>query len=252
MCRHLSWCSALHAQPSKVAPELAGRSPLSGLSILSWDAHRNATILVFDLASSDPKAAPLRRFEMAPMYFNHHVNAWEDGDNIVLDLIGYDSGDFLMNPHGFANLDVMKNRTARQLLPSLNQRIRRYSLDMSAVSGDDWASFVPFDCQLEGNTTFAIELPRFNDRYHGAIITSTSTRPPFYPTPYTFHFHLPPSTLGHIASALAFMSPSAANITKSGREAILFRLRRWGGSPLASSSGEYRQDPSLRGCRGRL
>jgi len=129
---------------------------------MTWHGDKPAKIYVFDAHSNDPNKAPVRTFEADPMYLNHHANAYEQDGTIVMDLIGYENGDFISDPKGFANLDVMQDPEARSKLVALDPQFRRYRLDMSAGSSNKVA-FEEIKL-TDGRQQYNIEMPRFNER----------------------------------------------------------------------------------------
>lgn len=139
----------------------------SGLSSLSWRPDKKSTAYVFDAHSKDPTKAPIRTFELEPMYFNHHINAWEEEGRIVMDLIGYSDGSFITNPHGFANLEVEVDQDERRRIgaTTVPPEFRRYRLDMQMQTEPATADFETLALKDAVNGfSYRIEMPRFNDR----------------------------------------------------------------------------------------
>jgi len=140
-------------------------SDFAGISAMDWlGDSRNTTLMVFDLASEDQDAEPLT-MEIPAMYANHHINAWEEGDAITMDLVSYEDASFLTDLHGFGNLEVMKNSTARNALKALEPTLTRYSVDLHL--GDATVTKIPIYDDATGLVVNG-EMPRFNDEYHGA------------------------------------------------------------------------------------
>lgn len=63
---------------------------LTGTLPYRWDADYGARLLVMP---RDGTAEQIRTFEIEPCYVFHPVNAWEDGDQIVIDAVHRDHGD---------------------------------------------------------------------------------------------------------------------------------------------------------------
>lgn len=186
----------------RVEPRLVGSTflvlnePFAGINTLGWRGRQNASIYVMDLHSTSDKAGPVRVFSIDPMFMNHHINAWEEKDSIIMDVIAYRDGSFLSNPRGLGNLAVMRNEAERNLLKTLRPTVRRYTLDMrtgveplvvkqrartTAQPVYD-ASWVPFRLVADREATpnewprcrydtlepqLHMEMPRFNNRRHG-------------------------------------------------------------------------------------
>jgi len=104
------WCSSLAL--------LAKRSFVEALQ---WRAHEPTTILIV------PLAAPERvmRMETAPFFFWHGVNAYDDGERVVLDLVRYT--DFATTKRA---LDAVSDGVAGAAA-SRDSRIERLSLNLA-------------------------------------------------------------------------------------------------------------------------
>jgi beta-carotene 15,15'-monooxygenase len=144
-------------------------SNFSGLSIIKWRADKKAAAYVFDMHSTDPEKPPVRTFELDPMYFNHHVNAWEQDGEIIMDLVGYSDGSFISNPHGFGHVEVEKDAQAREKIAATQAQpeLRRYRLNMDTKQSSLKADFEHLMITDAVNGfNYRIEMPRFNERAH--------------------------------------------------------------------------------------
>ncbi|EKX35508.1 hypothetical protein GUITHDRAFT_118319 [Guillardia theta CCMP2712] len=69
-------------------------------------------IYVFDLKES--KVEPSWTFEADPLFFYHCINAYEEEEEIVVELCGYNTPDIATSPHAFAYLPNMKDGQERK------------------------------------------------------------------------------------------------------------------------------------------
>ena len=108
-----------------------------------WRPDAGTRFLVVDLATG-----AMRPCMAGPMFGFHHVNAWDDGDDIILDLVCYD------DPAIIASLYLDRLRAKGEAVfpqPAL----KRFRLS-------------PATGRAACERTFtAIELPRIDDRRHG-------------------------------------------------------------------------------------
>lgn len=101
--------------------------PLS--SAFEWKGDElNTTILVFDRRKTD-SAPPVATFSAPPFFAFHHANAYEDGEQLVLDMCAYPDMSLMTDPHSFGYLSVVRNATARAAA-SPRPWLRRLRLDL--------------------------------------------------------------------------------------------------------------------------
>ena len=81
------------------------------LSQLEWKPQEMSKILIFDLKGSASQKPMV--YDASPLFAYHHINAYEENDNIIFDVTGYDTPEIINGPNGFAYLPNMfdeKNR----------------------------------------------------------------------------------------------------------------------------------------------
>ncbi len=114
--------------------------PLSGRPFIEnfkWEPERGTDVIVFDRHSGDLVA----RAQAEPFFCFHHVNAWEQGGEIVMDLVAYDDDRIVRS---------LYLRELREEHPPPEFQLRRYRvpLDGGDVAGETIAP--------------GFELPRIN------------------------------------------------------------------------------------------
>lgn len=120
--------------------------PLSGRPFIAnfkWEPERGTDVIVWDRHTGEL----VSRSQAEPFFCFHHVNAFEDGDELVVDLVAYEDDEIVRAFY----LDRLR---ARVHLPEPELRRYRVPLDGSDVSGEPIAS--------------GFELPRINYRMHNA------------------------------------------------------------------------------------
>eukprot|EP01035_Chromulina_nebulosa_P018443 gene18443-24150_t len=80
-----------------------------------------------DINSLDSEA--IAYYEAPPMFSYHHFNAYEENNNIIVDLSGYDNADIVNSKHGFLYFENMKNPELRKL-EEREGRCYRYTLPL--------------------------------------------------------------------------------------------------------------------------
>lgn len=102
---------------------------LSGalLPTLEFDTTQTAKICLFDLHETQP----VKIFETDPFWSYHHVNAYEEGSKVVLDLIGYDTPAIANGPHGYLYMDNMKTEETR-LRQEREGSVWRFTMDLAS------------------------------------------------------------------------------------------------------------------------
>jgi carotenoid cleavage dioxygenase-like enzyme len=108
-----------------------------------WEPERGTRFIVIDRSSGEVRA----RAESEPFFCFHHVNAFEDGDDLVVDLVAYDDASVIQALY----LDALR---ANAPIPPPELRRYRVALDRGTVAGEGIA---------EG-----FELPRIDYRRHNA------------------------------------------------------------------------------------
>jgi len=99
------------------------------LPTLEYDTTQNAKICLFDLQ----QAKPVQIFETEPFWSYHHVNAYEEGSKVILDLIGYDTPAIANGPHGYLYTDNMKTKETR-LRQEREGSVWRFTMDLEGDS----------------------------------------------------------------------------------------------------------------------
>ncbi len=103
-------------QPLRLKPLKMVTSGRPFAENLEWEPERGCTFLVFDLASG----ALVARHEADPFFVFHHVNAYDDGDEIVVDLCAYEDAGIIDALY----LDTLRSETS--VVPTAE--LRRYRL----------------------------------------------------------------------------------------------------------------------------
>jgi beta,beta-carotene 9',10'-dioxygenase len=79
------------------------------LPSLKFDSSSPTLIHIFDLQG----VKPVRTFEAPPCWSYHHVNAFEVGSDVILDLIAYEDASITNGPHAYLymeNMETAENR----------------------------------------------------------------------------------------------------------------------------------------------
>jgi len=81
------------------------------LPTLDYDESVNTRICLFDLNEEKP----VQIFEAPPCWAYHHVNAFEDdsNNNLILDLVAYETAAITNGPHAYLYADNMKTEETR-------------------------------------------------------------------------------------------------------------------------------------------
>jgi carotenoid cleavage dioxygenase-like enzyme len=74
---------------------------------LKWNEAQPVVIYVMNQSSTDPNARYVHRFTCPAFYCMHTINAFESNDKIIVDLIAYDSPDFITKRETFGELNLM-------------------------------------------------------------------------------------------------------------------------------------------------
>lgn len=138
--RHL----VLVEQPLRLKPLKMVTSGRPFVENLEWEPERGSAFLVFDLKTG----TLLARHEAPPFFVFHHVNAYDEGDEIVVDLCAYEDASVVDALY----LDKLRSRTS--VVPTAE--LRRYRL----------AAGRPPVISVIGDTP--MEFPRINYRTHHA------------------------------------------------------------------------------------
>ncbi len=107
---------------------------------LTWDPSRKARFLLFDKDTGELD----RVVEADPFFCFHHINAYEDGDDVIVDLAAYEDGRIVKDL-------FMANLREEPFQPLSQPQFRRYHLK----SGESHAK-----CEMMATNGF--ELPRIN------------------------------------------------------------------------------------------
>jgi carotenoid cleavage dioxygenase-like enzyme len=119
---------------------LAGLTSLNGAS--RWEPEKGAFVYV---ARRD--GSGLRRYELPPMYSFHVVNSFEEADTLVMDMVGYDTGEIV------DQIGRVRLASAPAVQPGRVERVRLYADGRSEVT------------TLHGGVSF--EFPRLDPRRQG-------------------------------------------------------------------------------------
>lgn len=117
---------------------------------IRWEAEEGAVFHLVDRRKEEPVA----RYRSEAFFAFHNVNAWEEGDDVVIDLCEHD------DPSVIDELFVERLRDG-STLPGLG-RLRRFRLeDVPSATVDE-----PRPVSARSLADAPLELPRFNQRYH--------------------------------------------------------------------------------------
>jgi len=102
---------------------LSGRA--SFIESLSWKPRDGNQVMVVPRSGGAPQF-----FEAPAVYIWHMLNAYEEGNEIIADFVGYDSPDHFA-PHGALLYKLMQGQMGVAKAPG---RLRRYRIDLAAGS----------------------------------------------------------------------------------------------------------------------
>jgi beta,beta-carotene 9',10'-dioxygenase len=100
------------------------------LANLDFDPTVTTKIHLFPLAGVD-ESNPVRSFEAPACWAYHHVNAYEDGTTVNLDMIAYEDGSMSNGPHGYLYMDNMKTEENR-MKQAPEGSVWRFTMDLKA------------------------------------------------------------------------------------------------------------------------
>jgi len=137
---------------------------------LQFNSSSPATIHVFSLNIGSME--PIATFETQAFFAYHHVNAYDDSNSIVLDILAYENGDIANNLHGFLYMDNMNNKDDR-IKQVREANVWRFHLPMNSPNNrfviPKKTSFTLLDPDGD-NFSFGFELatvsPRVQGRYY--------------------------------------------------------------------------------------
>ena len=114
----------LHAVSSNPFPMLAGLETFS--ESLSWQPELGNIVLVI------PKdiSLPVREYEAPPSWMWHSFNAYEQGNELIVDFIGYEEPDHFLGPNATLRT-IMQGRLGDSHYPGI---ARRYRMDLQGSS----------------------------------------------------------------------------------------------------------------------
>jgi len=115
---------------------------MGGLPAFAWDPDQGARI---GLMRRDAPVSALRWFTVPPCYVFHVMNAWDDGGQVIADVMRYDAAPLFPLPDGRPGRDV----------PA---RLVRWTFDLAGST--DTVRETPLD-------DAAAEFPRIDDRFAG-------------------------------------------------------------------------------------
>lgn len=92
---------------------------------VEFDPSVNTKIYLFDLEGKKP----VEMFEAPPCWSYHHANAYEEGSNVVLDLIAYETPYMANSPHAYLYPDNMKTEETR-LKQAREGAVWRFNMDL--------------------------------------------------------------------------------------------------------------------------
>ena len=99
------------------------------LQTCQYDPTAKSLIHVFDL-KGQPGSSPVATFETEAFFHYHHVNAYEDNNKIVLDILAYPNGDQATSEDGFLLMENMLSEE-RRLRKVRESSLWRWELDLS-------------------------------------------------------------------------------------------------------------------------
>ncbi|HSK50549.1 MAG TPA: carotenoid oxygenase family protein [Solirubrobacterales bacterium] len=134
--------AVLVAFPLVVSPLRLGLSGRPFIENYRWKPELGTEILVFEREGGDLRG----RYEAAPCFSFHHVNAFERGEELVLDLIAYDDAAIVRALY----LERLRTGTSPELAEG---RLRRYRVGLSGGAVVE-----------EELSEAALELPRIDYR----------------------------------------------------------------------------------------
>jgi torulene dioxygenase len=172
-------------------------------------------LLQFDLESSSPTAGPLFTFEADTFFTLHHINAFETADRrVIFDCLAYANADVLIGPNAFGYLDVMHDPA--RLAQTTPSDLRRYTLDLAAPPGKQFATYVSVDVRDASGHPRAIETPR--------------TSPAVARAPYCFVYGLSVDAPAD-ATRWSLVKTSVCGVTNGGAKSLSAGALRGGKVP---------------------
>ena len=96
---------------------------------LEFDPSVNTRIHIFDLNGEKP----IQTFEAPPCWAYHHVNAYEDGSNVILDIIAYTDAANSNGPHAYLYMENMKTEENR-MKQTMEGTLWRFAMDLESDS----------------------------------------------------------------------------------------------------------------------
>ncbi len=136
--------AVLTACPFVVNPPELGFSGKPFIENFKWEPERGTDVIVWDRHSGEL----VSRSQAEPFFCFHHVNAYEDGGSLVVDLVAYEDADIVSALY----LDSLR---ARKRVPDMELRRYRVPLDGGDVSRETIAA--------------GFELPRINYRRNNGL-----------------------------------------------------------------------------------
>lgn len=122
----------------------------SGINSLEWQPEHGTRFQVIRLSDGQW----LGTFESDPVFAFHHVNAYEQGDTLIIDFPAFPNADFIKTSMGLSDLRVV----SPEQYPTVTFPLRRYRVSLASRS-----------VSYETVSTHSIELPRFNDTTHNGL-----------------------------------------------------------------------------------
>jgi beta,beta-carotene 9',10'-dioxygenase len=99
------------------------------LPSLNFNTSCPTVIHIFDLQG----IKPVRSFEAPPCWSYHHVNAFEVGSDVILDLIAYEGAEITNGPHAYLYMENMKTAENR-VKQAKEGTVWRFTMDMKSES----------------------------------------------------------------------------------------------------------------------
>ena len=129
----------LTACPFVVNPPELGFSGKPFIQNFRWEPERGTDVIVWDRHSGEL----VSRSQAEPFFCFHHVNAYEEGDEILMDLVAYEDAEIV-------NAFYLDSMRAGNAIPGMELRRYRVPLDGGETRGEPIAA--------------GFELPRINYR----------------------------------------------------------------------------------------
>ena len=80
---------------------------------LEWASNEPTLVYIMNATSTNPNARPLAMHSFPSFYCMHTINAFQQKDKLFVDLIAYDSPEFLSNHDTFGELNLMRSMELR-------------------------------------------------------------------------------------------------------------------------------------------